>query len=90
MDVFWGQNGRRRSSEIIHLPRKTFPILQSKGRRQGLMGPKIGRGDVEANVVLGTVDIDIAGITKKLKNKDCIPRRWAFQISGARSTGVAL
>ena len=46
-----------------------FPQLHLKDRKKGTPGSPDGRGDVETNVVLGTGDIDIAGLIREAKKQ---------------------
>ncbi|WP_373399910.1 hypothetical protein V8V91_09930 [Algoriphagus halophilus] len=46
-----------------------FPMLHLKDRSIGTPGSNDGHGDVETNVVLGTGDVDIAGIIKEAKKQ---------------------
>ncbi len=69
MDVFWVKMGGGDPLKIMKKNKGKFPILHLKDRRIGTPGTKDGRGDVETNVVLGTGDIDIAGIIKEAKKQ---------------------
>ena len=69
MDVFWVKMGGGDPLKIMKKYPGKFPILHLKDRREGTPGSKNGQGDVETNVVLGTGDIDIAGIIKEAKKQ---------------------
>lgn len=69
MDVFWVKMGGGDPLKIMKKYPGKFPILHLKDRRKGTPGSKNGQGDVESNVILGTGDIDIAGIIKEAKKQ---------------------
>lgn len=69
MDVFWVQMGGGDPLAIMKSHPGKFPQLHLKDRKKGTPGSLDGRGDVEANVVLGTGDIDIAGLIKEAKKQ---------------------
>ena len=69
MDVFWVKMGGGDPLKIMKKYPGKFPILHLKDRKKGTPGSKDGQGDVETNVVLGTGDIDIAGIIKEAKKQ---------------------
>ncbi|MEB2775010.1 sugar phosphate isomerase/epimerase [Algoriphagus sp. D3-2-R+10] len=69
LDVFWVKMGGGDPLKIMKKYPGKFPILHLKDRKKGTPGSKDGRGDVETNVVLGTGDIDIAGIIEEAKNQ---------------------
>lgn len=69
MDVFWVKMGGGDPLKIMKTYPGKFPMLHLKDRAKGTYGSKDGRGDVEANVVLGTGDIDIAGIIKEAQRQ---------------------
>ncbi|MCE7053067.1 sugar phosphate isomerase/epimerase [Algoriphagus sp. AGSA1] len=69
MDVFWVKMGGGDPLAIMKKHPGKFPMLHLKDRKKGTPGSKDGRGDVETNVVLGTGDIDIAGIIKEAKKQ---------------------
>ncbi|WPR76284.1 sugar phosphate isomerase/epimerase [Algoriphagus sp. NG3] len=68
-DVYWVKMGGGDPLEIMKKYPGKFPMLHLKDRKKGTPGSKDGRGDVETNVVLGTGDIDIAGIIKEAKKQ---------------------
>jgi len=69
MDVFWVKMGGGDPLKIMKSHPGKFPMLHLKDRAKGTPGTKDGSGDVETNVVLGTGDIDIAGIIKEAKKQ---------------------
>jgi sugar phosphate isomerase/epimerase len=69
MDVYWVKMGGGDPLKIMKKYPGKFPILHLKDRRKGTLGSKNGQGDVETNVILGTGDIDIAGIIKEAKKQ---------------------
>lgn len=69
MDVFWVKMGGGDPLAIMKGHPGKFPQLHLKDRKKGTPGSPDGRGDVEANVVLGTGDIDIAGIIREAKKQ---------------------
>lgn len=69
MDVFWVKMGGGDPLAIMKAHPGKFPQLHLKDRKKGTPGSPDGRGDVEANVVLGTGDIDIAGLIQEAKKQ---------------------
>lgn len=69
MDVFWVKMGGGDPLAIMKAYPGKFPQLHLKDRKKGTPGSPDGRGDVETNVVLGTGDIDIAGIIREAKKQ---------------------
>lgn len=69
MDVFWVQMGGGDPLAIMKKHPGKFPQLHLKDRKKGTPGSPDGRGDVETNVVLGTGDIDIAGLIREAKKQ---------------------
>lgn len=69
MDVFWVKMGGGDPLAIMKAYPGKFPQLHLKDRKKGTPGSPDGRGDVETNVVLGTGDIDIAGLIKEAKKQ---------------------
>lgn len=69
MDVFWVQMGGADPLAIMKKHPGKFPQLHLKDRKKGTPGSPDGRGDVETNVVLGTGDIDIAGLIREAKKQ---------------------
>ena len=69
MDVFWVKMGGGDPLAIMKAHPGKFPQLHLKDRKIGTPGSPDGRADVETNVVLGTGDIDIAGLIKEAKKQ---------------------
>ena len=67
MDVFWVKMGGGDPLALMKKYPGKFPQLHLKDRKIGTPGSPDGRGDVETNVVLGTGDIDIAGLIQEAK-----------------------
>lgn len=64
MDVFWFHHSGQNPVQWLNKLPKRFVSLHLKDRRHGTEGNQLGHADVETNVVLGTGDVDIAGIMK--------------------------
>lgn len=69
LDVFWVKMGGGDPLKIMKKYPGKFPILHLKDRKTGTPGSNDGHGDVETNVVLGTGDIDIAGLVHEAKKQ---------------------
>ena len=69
MDVFWVKMGGGDPLALMKKYPGKFPQLHLKDRKIGTPGSHDGRGDVETNVVLGTGDIDIAGLIQEAKKQ---------------------
>ena len=69
MDVFWVKMGGGDPLAIMKAYPGKFPQLHLKDRKIGTPGSPDGRGDIEANVILGTGDIDIAGLIQEAKKQ---------------------
>jgi sugar phosphate isomerase/epimerase len=69
MDVFWVKMGGGDPLALMKKFPGKFPQLHLKDRKIGTPGSPDGRGDVEANVVLGSGDIDIAGLIREAKKQ---------------------
>lgn len=69
MDVYWVQNGGENPLALLKRYEGRFPLFHLKDRRPGTPGNPNGRTDVECNVVLGTGDVDIAGIVAEAKRQ---------------------
>ncbi|WP_209330071.1 sugar phosphate isomerase/epimerase family protein [Lunatimonas salinarum] len=67
MDIFWVKMGGGDPLGLLRKHPAKFPLLHMKDRKSGTAGTTDGTGDVETNVVLGTGDIDIAGIIRQAK-----------------------
>ncbi|MEP1087529.1 sugar phosphate isomerase/epimerase [Algoriphagus sp.] len=72
MDVFWVKMGGGDPLAIMKKYPGKFPMLHLKDRKVGTPGTKDGKGNVETNVVLGTGDIDIAGIIQEAKKQGTV------------------
>lgn len=69
MDVYWVKMGGGDPLAIMKKYPGKFPQLHLKDRKKGTPGSPDGHGDVETNVVLGTGDIDIAGLIAEAKKQ---------------------
>ncbi|MBN7817712.1 sugar phosphate isomerase/epimerase family protein [Algoriphagus pacificus] len=69
MDVFWIKMGGGDPLKIMKKHKGKFPMLHLKDRLIGTQNTNDGHADVEANVVLGTGDVNIAGIIKEAKKQ---------------------
>ena len=69
MDVFWIKMGGGDPLKIMKKHKGKFPMLHLKDRLIGTPNTNDGHADVEANVVLGTGDVNIAGIIKEAKKQ---------------------
>jgi sugar phosphate isomerase/epimerase len=69
MDVFWVKMGGGDPLALMKKFPGKFPQLHLKDRKIGTPGSPDGRGDVETNVVLGSGDIDIAGLIREAKKQ---------------------
>lgn len=69
LDVYWVQMGGGDPLAIMKKHPGKFPQLHLKDRKKGTPGSADGHGDVETNVILGTGDIDIAGLIKEAKKQ---------------------
>jgi sugar phosphate isomerase/epimerase len=65
MDVFWAQHGGADPLELLNTYPDKFALLHLKDMEKGVTGNNTGHEDVETNVVLGTGQIDIAGLVKR-------------------------
>lgn len=70
MDVFWVKHLGQDPVALMKKFPNRFPLLHLKDRQKGTEGNQRGEADVETNVVLGTGDVDIAGVIRQArKNK---------------------
>jgi sugar phosphate isomerase/epimerase len=69
MDVYWVKMGGGDPLAIMKKHPGKFPQLHLKDRKIGTANSPDGRGDVETNVVLGTGDVDIAGLIQEAKKQ---------------------
>ena len=65
MDVFWVQHGGEDPLKLLEKYPDFVVMLHLKDLRKGVVGNFSGGEDVETNVVLGTGQINIAGIVKR-------------------------
>jgi sugar phosphate isomerase/epimerase len=70
MDVFWVKHPGQDPVALLKKYPTRFKLLHLKDRQKGTEGNQLGEADVETNVVLGTGDVDIAGVIRQArKNK---------------------
>ena len=70
MDVFWVKHPGQDPVALLKKYPTRFKLLHLKDRLKGTEGNQLGEVDVETNVVLGTGDVDIAGVIRQArKNK---------------------
>ncbi|WP_291967496.1 sugar phosphate isomerase/epimerase family protein [Maribacter sp.] len=67
LDVFWAQHGGADPLALMKKYPKKITLLHLKDMEKGVEGNNTGHEDNDTNVVLGTVQIDIAGIVKEAK-----------------------
>ena len=67
MDVFWVHHGGADPLGLLNKYPEKFVLLHLKDMEKGIKGNDTGHEDVETNVVLGTGQVDIAGVVKKAK-----------------------
>jgi sugar phosphate isomerase/epimerase len=65
MDVYWVQHGGADPLELLNTYPDKFALMHLKDMEKGVKGNNTGHEDVETNVVLGTGQIDIAGLVKR-------------------------
>jgi sugar phosphate isomerase/epimerase len=65
MDVFWVQHGGEDPLKLLEKYPDFVVMLHLKDMRKGVVGNFSGGEDVETNVVLGSGQIDIAGVVKR-------------------------
>ena len=65
MDVYWVQHGGTDPLELLNRYPDKFVLMHLKDMEKGVEGNDTGHEDVETNVVLGTGQIDIAGLVKR-------------------------
>ena len=65
MDVYWVQHGGADPLELLNRYPDKFVLMHLKDMEKGVEGNHTGHEDVETNVVLGTGQIDIAGLVKR-------------------------
>ncbi len=67
MDVYWVQHGGEDPLELLNRYPEKFPLFHLKDMEKGTKKDYSGHADVETNVVLGTGEVDIAGVVKRAK-----------------------
>jgi sugar phosphate isomerase/epimerase len=67
MDVFWVQHGGADPLELLNKYPDKFVMMHLKDMKKGLVGNNSGSEDVEANVTIGTGQIEIEKIVKKAR-----------------------
>jgi len=67
LDVFWAQHGGGDPLALMKKYPKKMTLLHLKDMRHGVKGNNTGHEDVETNVVLGTGQVDIAGVVAEAK-----------------------
>ncbi len=67
LDVFWAQHGGADPLALMKKYPSKFALLHLKDMQKGIEGNNTGHEDVETNVVLGTGQIDIAGVVAEAK-----------------------
>jgi sugar phosphate isomerase/epimerase len=65
MDVYWVQHGGADPMKLLNTYPDKFVLMHLKDMEKGVKGNNTGHEDVETNVVLGTGQIDIAGLVKR-------------------------
>jgi len=67
LDVFWAQHGGADPLALMKKYPKKFVLLHLKDLEKGIVGNNTGHEEDDTNVVLGTGQIDIAGIVEEAK-----------------------
>ncbi|WP_273567454.1 sugar phosphate isomerase/epimerase family protein [Maribacter halichondriae] len=67
MDVYWVQHGGEDPLALLNRYPDKFVLLHLKDMEKGTPKDDTGHADVETNVVLGTGEVDIAGVVKRAK-----------------------
>lgn len=67
MDVFWVQHGGADPLALLNRYPEKFVLFHLKDMEKGVKGNNTGHEDVETNVVLGTGQVDIAGVVKRAR-----------------------
>ena len=65
MDVYWVKHGGADPLTLLNTYPDKFVLMHLKDMEKGVKGNNTGHEDVETNVVLGTGQIDIAGLVKR-------------------------
>ena len=67
MDVYWVKHGGADPLTLLNKYPDKFVLMHLKDMEKGVKGNDTGHEDVETNVVLGTGQVDIAGVVKRAK-----------------------
>lgn len=67
LDVFWAQHGGADPLTLMKKYPKKITLMHLKDMEQAVKGNNTGHEDVETNVVLGTGQIDMAGVVAEAK-----------------------
>lgn len=67
MDVYWVHHGGEDPLALLNRYPKKFVLLHLKDMEKGTSKNHSGHADVETNVVLGTGEVNIAGVVKRAK-----------------------
>lgn len=67
MDVYWVHHGGEDPLSLLNRYPKKFVLLHLKDMEKGTPKNHSGHADVETNVVLGTGEVNIAGVVKRAK-----------------------
>jgi len=67
LDVFWAQHGGGDPLALMKKYPKKMTLMHLKDMEHGVEGNNTGHEDVETNVVLGTGQIDMAGVVAEAK-----------------------
>jgi sugar phosphate isomerase/epimerase len=67
MDVYWVHHGGTDPLTLLNKYPDKFVLFHLKDMEKGVIGNNTGHEDVETNVVLGTGQVDIAGVVKRAK-----------------------
>lgn len=67
LDVYWAQHGGADPLALMKKYPSKFVLMHLKDMEKGVKGNNTGHEDVETNVVLGTGQIDMAGVVREAK-----------------------
>ena len=67
MDVYWVHHGGEDPLKLLKKYPSKFILLHLKDMEKGTKKDNTGHADVETNVVLGTGEVDIAGVVAEAK-----------------------
>ena len=65
MDIYWVQHGGADPLALLNTYPDKFVLMHLKDMATGVRGNDSGHEDVETNVVLGTGQIDVAGLVRR-------------------------